>query len=279
MGDKTTYRDIVYHTIDGISHHTSPTIEELAAAKKNGATPSLAIDTVRYIEFVTPKGNIARLEYPNFFRASGNTVAELRDWLRKEAERQWREILEAEAATSIPQEHLEIAVRYLRARTLPQEAPNWNEYVSDEILTQVLQARRWIHPDVTEKYRELVESMLSYSRKKPISDRAQDVPKTPPALSPEYEIAYLGLSDFVPKSDENNEEINTLQSQYHEGMATLRGINLLDERDAPREPRETQCGPPEGVNIFKWPAAIVCWIKAQLPPKVSAGKCGPNTIG
>lgn len=89
MGDKTTYRDIVYHTIDGISHHTSPTIEELAAAKKNGATPSLAIDTVRYIEFVTPKGNIARLEYPNFFRASGNTVAELRDWLHKESERQW----------------------------------------------------------------------------------------------------------------------------------------------------------------------------------------------
>lgn len=46
-----------------------------------------------------------------------------------------------------------------------------------------------------------------------------------------------------------------------------------------KKPQDTQCGPPEGVNIFKWPAAILCWIKAQLPPKISAGKCGPNTIG
>lgn len=68
LNNNTTYRSIVYHTIDSLSHHTSPTVEELAAAKKNGSTPSLAIDTKRYVEFITPKGNVARIEYPNFFQ-------------------------------------------------------------------------------------------------------------------------------------------------------------------------------------------------------------------
>lgn len=35
--------------------HVSPTNAEIAAAEKNGMTPSLAIDIVRSVEFLTPK--------------------------------------------------------------------------------------------------------------------------------------------------------------------------------------------------------------------------------
>ncbi len=35
--------------------HVSPTPAELSAAESNGATPSLAIDVVRSVEFLTPK--------------------------------------------------------------------------------------------------------------------------------------------------------------------------------------------------------------------------------
>lgn len=35
--------------------HVSPTPSELAAAEQNGATPSLAIDVVRSVEFLSPK--------------------------------------------------------------------------------------------------------------------------------------------------------------------------------------------------------------------------------
>lgn len=61
--------------------HVSPTKEEIQKAEKSGSTPSLAVDTVRSVEFLTPNGNIAKLTYPNFFQAEGNSVAEVRSWL------------------------------------------------------------------------------------------------------------------------------------------------------------------------------------------------------
>ncbi len=65
-------------------------------------------------------------------------------------------------------------------------------------------------------------------------------------------------------------------------MASISGLNFTEINTtgiAQNPNAQTQCGPPEGVSIFQWPAAIVCWIQAQLPPKISAGKCGGNTIG
>ena len=35
--------------------HVSPTAAELSAAESNGATPSLAVDVVRSVEFLTPR--------------------------------------------------------------------------------------------------------------------------------------------------------------------------------------------------------------------------------
>ena len=31
--------------------------------------------------------------------------------------------------------------------------------------------------------------------------------------------------------------------------------------------------------LAQWPGAIMCWIKAQFPPRILAGSCGPSTIG
>lgn len=65
--DKTIYEDRYYHTIPSVWSHVSPTDDEITAAKSNGMTPSLPIDQIRYVEFLTPKGNVARINYPNFF--------------------------------------------------------------------------------------------------------------------------------------------------------------------------------------------------------------------
>lgn len=55
MVDNTIYHDRAYHTIPSLMKHVSPTPDELSAAEKNGTTPSLAIDIVRSVEFLTPK--------------------------------------------------------------------------------------------------------------------------------------------------------------------------------------------------------------------------------
>lgn len=38
-------------------------------------TPSLASDRDRYIDFIVPKGTVVKIEYPNFFRLNGKTLA------------------------------------------------------------------------------------------------------------------------------------------------------------------------------------------------------------
>ena len=50
--DKTQYEDRYYHEISSVWSHASPTDIELAAAKKNGMTPSLPIDQIRYVEYL-----------------------------------------------------------------------------------------------------------------------------------------------------------------------------------------------------------------------------------
>lgn len=53
--DSTQYHDEIYHTIPSLFKHVSPTDEEINAAKMNTVTPSIPVDMVRYVEFITPK--------------------------------------------------------------------------------------------------------------------------------------------------------------------------------------------------------------------------------
>lgn len=66
--DTTTYIVHDYRKISSWIAHKSPTDEEYGAALKNMSTPSLAADKNRYIDFVSPKGNVVKIEYPNFYR-------------------------------------------------------------------------------------------------------------------------------------------------------------------------------------------------------------------
>lgn len=53
--NNTNYRNLNYHTIDGILYHISPTDEEFKAAEDNGATPSIPVNINRSVEFLTKK--------------------------------------------------------------------------------------------------------------------------------------------------------------------------------------------------------------------------------
>ncbi len=53
--DTTVREDYNYRLIPGFLKHISPTDEEISAAEQNGVTPSLPVDMVRYLEFLTPK--------------------------------------------------------------------------------------------------------------------------------------------------------------------------------------------------------------------------------
>jgi hypothetical protein len=131
---------------------------------------------------------------------------------------------------------------------------------------------------VTKKYNDRVEASLSYSQSF-TGDITDDIPLTP-RLSQWYEIAYLGLASFLPKGESDEEDPAIQDYQYR--LWEIQGLNFAeydDGLDDPERRATAQCGPPEWVNLFKWPAAIACWAKTLFPIRITAGSCGGNTIG
>ncbi len=146
--------------------HISPTDEEITAAETNGVTPSLPVDTVRYLEFLTPKGNIARINYPNFFEAPTTDKAAVRAWLKNISDQQWNAIITRENTTAYTPNAPAIEA-LLVTGSIPTSPIDWNILISDESIDMILRARNWLTPDVTTKYKTAIETSLSYSHEYP----------------------------------------------------------------------------------------------------------------
>ena len=170
-------------------HHTSPTDDELSGALIAQATPSLAVDTIRSVEFLTPKGNKAVLTYPNLFKAEGSDVVSVRAWLKNTSDTDWNRIISEENAKSMTP--LDVKINTLiGARNLPASPIDWNSLISDDLIIQVLRARNFLSPDVTKKYKSLIETALSYSHQYPDRPLTESPPEIPRSGSG-YDIAYL----------------------------------------------------------------------------------------
>ncbi len=274
--DNTRYEDRYYHTIDSLMKHVSPTEAELQAALSNGATPSLAVDVIRSLEFLTPKGNIAKFTYPNLFIAPATDIASMRTWLKTLSESEWNAVISRENSTTLSSYDTTVK-NLIWASALPTSPLDWNTLISDDLILQVLRARNWLNPDVTRKYQSLVETNLSYSHEYSINN-----PKNPPIIPRSgsgYDIAYLWLTPFIPKWEQA--DATDEMGEYNQRIAALDGLNFSENEpwdENPNNKESAKCGPPEGVPLFQWPQAIVCWIQSLLPPKIIAWSCGASTL-
>ncbi len=280
--DVTQYQDQSFHSIPSLFKHVSPTDEEISAANINTMTPSLPVDMVRYVEFITPKWNTARLTYPNFFDAPWVDILSVRNWLKNIADSEWQIIIARENATT-PSAIDITANAYLAAGTIPPSPIDWNAYISDDTITKILQAKHWLNPNISAKYKQAIESILSYSHEdtsvRPIIDTAPKIP----AISSEYEIAYLGLPSHFGVDFSQAMQSQSMMD-YQSQLREIEWANISEEiaNDVTSwwwGNSAAACGPPDGVPLFQWPSAIMCWIKAQFPPKILAGSCSPTQIG
>jgi hypothetical protein len=186
--DNTRYENRYYHTIDSLVKHVSPTQREIMAAKENGSTPSIPVDIIRSVEFLTPKGNIAKLTYPNLFQAEGSTVPEVREWLKKISQTEWASILDRENTTTLTPIDQQVNT-LIGAGSLPSSPLDWNSLISDEVILQVIQAQYALRPDPVGKYKSIIETDLSYSHE--YSNNNTKNPPKIPRSNDGYEIAYL----------------------------------------------------------------------------------------
>ncbi len=97
--------------------------------------------------------------------------------------------------------------------------------ISDAALEKIIQSRNWLHPDITEKAKKIVETSLSYSHQ-----YSGDTTKNPPLL-PEtgsgYDIAYLGLKSLTPLGTDT--ESSQLENDYTSNIAALQALNMGDD--------------------------------------------------
>ncbi len=156
------YENRSYRTIPSLWKHVSPTSDEISATEKNGVTPSIPVDIERGFEFITLKGVIARFNYPDFFKSPGTNIATLRLWLKDFSESQWKKVIDTDVTTTLSVEQIE-ANGYIGAVPLPINAIDWNVLISDAALEKIIQAKNWMHPDISEKTKKIVETSLSYS--------------------------------------------------------------------------------------------------------------------
>jgi hypothetical protein len=198
--DNTIYEDVAFHTIPSILRHISPTDEELAAADNSSLVPSLPVDMVRYMEFLTPNGNIARINYPNFFDlpATSRDIVSVRTWIKNQADTEWSRIINTENTTPVSSTEASIKALLSPGVIFPTSPIDWNVYISDAAIEQIIRARNWQNPDVTTKYKQSIETMLSYSHEYSGVDKIKSPPIIP-MVSPAYEIAYLALAPFLPQ--------------------------------------------------------------------------------
>ena len=90
-------------------------------------------------------------------------------------------------------------------------------------------------------------------------------------------MAYLSFGKFRPEKAPT--EIETRLTDIDIALANIDHANLTETGAESLYSNADACGPVDGVELYKWFPAILCWLKNLLPPRISAGSCGGKTIG
>ncbi len=291
-----------YKTIPSDILHTSPTDEEFGAQINSRFTPSLPIDSDRYIDFIwaagwpAPEYGYQRIDFPQLFRVQWNDPNNLslenieqvtKEYLDTISDQINATILDSNPS-SLTGEELSI-YNILKTGDFPQANIDLYESLKNkplEVFTLQNESKEisyfdtlvfsiyWNNLDsVASKYKFIFEEYLSNQFE--WNDYNFHLPKSKKS----YEIAYFAApgdaQNMYVKLDPELKGIHPyadIISQYISLNTTIAGANVWDESlDEPT----FECAPPDGVNIFQWIPAVICWLTEMLPPtiKITDGNC------
>ena len=249
-------------------------------------TPSLASDRDRYIDFLTPSGSVAKIEYPNFYRLTwGDTENLTADTVRARI----KEVLDAKTKEISALITANNPAGLTGTKLIEYNELKRGDYPSEGIdlytrlasagnaLNTIIDTVLWYNEsNATNKYAFVLENYLD-------RDGNRDYPLS--GMKKDYEMAYIGgngdAQNMYVKVDPEAKiapprEITDIQSEYGSLSNLLAGSNISSYGG---EGAQFKCGPPEGVPIWQWLPAVFCWLGTILPPTVGAGSCGNQTLG
>ncbi|NDK10028.1 VCBS repeat-containing protein [Candidatus Gracilibacteria bacterium] len=296
-----------YKNISSYILHTSPTNEEFGKQTSALFTPSLPIDTDRYIDFIGANGGTApsygykKIDFPQLFRVEldagedltlENVEKKTKDYLDSISESINTVIANSNPGNLSAKE--KEMYEYLKTGEYPRA--NVNLYTSLknkelEVYTANNQSKSISYYDTlvfavywnqlktpSSKYKFVFEEYLSSEFQD--TDGQFHLPKAKPS----YETAYLAApgdaQNMYIKLDPEQKSDHPyagIISQNLELETTLYGSSITVSDSS----EDTfKCSPPDGVPIWEWIPAVICWLKDMLPPtiEIGQGSCGYDTL-
>jgi len=291
------YSDISSHIL-----HTSPTDEEFGAQINSRFTPSLPIDSDRYIDFIGAAGwedpdyGYQRIDFPQLFRVALEDSDNITLQAASEKVKQYLDTVSDQINTVII--NADPSSLQWDEQDLYQELETWEypntdidlyAYLQDkplEVFTLQNESKEisyfdtlvfsvyWNNLDsVASKYKFIFEEYLSNQFE--WNDYNFHLPKSKKS----YEIGYFAApgdaQNMYVKLDPELKWIHPyadIISQYLALNTTISWSNVWENW---LEQWVFECAPPDGVNIFQWIPAVICWLTDMLPPtiKITDGSC------
>ncbi|EKE27248.1 MAG: hypothetical protein ACD_3C00233G0001 [uncultured bacterium (gcode 4)] len=281
-----------YKRLLWIVEHKSPNNDEYWSQLKNMSTPSLPVDRNRYVDFTSAKWNQKKFEYPNLFRI---LIAESRD-------------LNYDFAKKKIKEHLDAKSTELNA-IIASENPAWLGWLDKEVY-DLLKVNNAQYPSNVDFYNEiskntvLLDEIVKYVlwlnmnsaelKYKYVFEHYLDIDWNAKSLDAghknDYEIAYLGgkwdaenmyvrLNPEKSQDNMTNDKTKNIASNYARFQATLAASKMTNQTRWSQQSSDFKCWPPDGVPIFQWMSAIMCWLNTLVPPiAISASSCTSSTL-
>ncbi len=240
-----------YAEISSVIAHKEPTNDTVKAQLESKVARDLPVDNPRYVDFQNQSGQYQRVNYINLFRYTQNISLET----------------PAQAAVAIQakitQKEKELGVKDLLLKRLP----------ADMALETLADAVYWTQLSPQQKYEYVFQQYLSTAVASPDGIYRGIYPQKAKGYESTYlhvdgDGTFLDLS-FVPQDINQNTDFEELKTT----------IGLEETRDKSRQALENllgangleldqSCGSFDGVSIFEWFQALLCWLKNLVPPKV-----------
>jgi len=304
--------DVLSYSIDGnlsdasqsktiSSHivHTSPTDEEFGLQTQSLFTPALPINTDRYIDFIWANGWSApdygyqRIDFPQLFRVINsvgtdltleNTEQLVKQYLDDISENINQVIRDADPSDLSWSQRDEYET--LSTGTYPN--PNIDLYADLiskplEVFTLDNQSKEISYFDtlvfavywnnlktVSSKYKFIFQNYLSNQFEG--NDYRFHLPKSKKSYESAYIAAPGDASNMYIKLDPELKTTHPYAGILARNLELSSTLSASSVWDLSATEWVFECAPPDGVNIFQWIPAVVCWLKNMLPPTIKIGE-------
>jgi len=266
VDDKKTY---YFKKISSIYEHKEPSLDTIKKQIEYGLSPNLPVDKVRYVDFQNTAGEYQKINYPALFNFPFTDSQEDVEFTIENINTDLQSYFENNVSNFADID----LYKYL------QDKPTktlivWEDERDLKYYDALVFAIYWSNLNsASAKYQFILENYLgdSFQENEKWNDLAYHLPK----WKKQYEIAYLGARgdgetmhvQLNPEAKWDNPYADIIESNANLQSELLgQNISWTNQHDYDNT---FKCAPPEGVPIFEWLPAVVCWIDDILPPTIS----------